>query len=74
MYDIDQIVETAFEFDDFAFDLKLRHLILRLKQRSIQSEMDEINERLKNYPPEIQHHIKIRIEMLKDIRDLNLKH
>lgn len=71
MYDINLIVDSAFDFDDFVFDLKLRYLILRLKRKHIESEIKEIKEikeRLKKYPKDVQHHVNIRIELLEDIR------
>ena len=67
-YSIDEIIKSAFEYDDLYHHEELRYSILSLihpSERKIKTARDLLNEA--DLPWPVHHHISIRLELIGDI-------
>ena len=67
-YSVDEIVKSAFDYDDLYHSEELRYSILSLihpSEKKIKTTRDLLNKA--NLPWPVHHHISIRLELLQDI-------
>lgn len=70
-YDINQIIESSFNFEDLKSYPTLRISILNLKIPTLKKiKITEILLKEAKLPEHINHHIKIRLELLEEIISL----